>query len=121
MRRPVPLFVITALLVIPVFDTLRVFLGRMMKGYSPFKPDKTHIHHLFLVAGLNHRKTCYFLYSFALLLILIAIFVPNTDYMSTVIILMVVLFHIITEVLRVNQGVEKWLKVIRKMEKGELV
>lgn len=113
--------VITALLVIPVFDTLRVFLGRMMKGYSPFKPDKTHIHHLFLVAGLNHRKTCYFLYSFALLLILIAIFVPNTDYMSTVIILMVVLFHIITEVLRVNQGVEKWLKVIRKMEKGELV
>lgn len=113
--------IVTSLLIIPVFDTVRVFLGRMYKGISPFKADKTHIHHLFLIAGLNHRKTCYFLYSFSLLLLAIAFFAPFSTYISITIFLMVLLFNIITEILRINQGVEKWLKIIQKMEKGEML
>jgi len=46
-----------AVLIIPVFDTLRVFLMRVVRGKSPFSPDKTHIHHLMLKAGLNHMQT----------------------------------------------------------------
>ncbi len=113
--------IVTALLIIPVFDTVRVFMGRMFKGISPFKADKTHIHHLFLIAGLNHRKTCYFLYSFAFLLLIISFFAPIHTYISITIFLMVFLFNIITEILRINQGVEKWLKIIHKMEKGEVL
>ena len=33
-----------AVLSIPVFDTLRVMSSRMLKGRSPFHPDKTHLH-----------------------------------------------------------------------------
>ncbi len=46
-----------AVLIIPVFDTLRVFSTRILRGKSPFSPDKTHIHHLMLKAGLNHMQT----------------------------------------------------------------
>lgn len=46
-----------AVLIIPIFDTVRVFLMRMLRGKSPFSPDKTHIHHLMLKAGLNHMQT----------------------------------------------------------------
>lgn len=44
-------------LAIPVFDTLRVMVTRMLKGHSPFLPDKTHLHHLFIEAGFSHIGT----------------------------------------------------------------
>lgn len=43
-----------AVFCIPVFDTLRVFIMRMMRGKSPFRPDKTHLHHLFIDMGFSH-------------------------------------------------------------------
>lgn len=45
-----------AILMVPLADTLRVFSMRIMKGRSPFSPDRTHIHHLLLDRGLNHRE-----------------------------------------------------------------
>ena len=107
---------VTAILVIPVFDTWRVFASRIRKGISPFKADKTHIHHLFLIAGLDHRKTSISLYCFELLLILLAFFLTNSTGVSIIIFLMVALFHGITVVLHINQEMEKWLAVIKKME-----
>ena len=46
-----------AVLSIPVFDTLRVMSTRIMKRKSPFHPDKTHLHHLFLELGFSHIGT----------------------------------------------------------------
>jgi len=43
-----------AVLCIPVFDTLRVMTARMARGRSPFKPDKSHLHHLFIDMGFSH-------------------------------------------------------------------
>ena len=43
-----------AVLCIPVFDTLRVMTARMVRGRSPFKPDKSHLHHLFIDMGFSH-------------------------------------------------------------------
>ena len=40
-----PVFVL-GIVLIPVFDTVRVFATRIWMGKSPFSPDKTHIHHL---------------------------------------------------------------------------
>lgn len=39
---------------IPVFDTLRVMMMRILRGRSPFSPDKTHLHHLFIEMGFSH-------------------------------------------------------------------
>lgn len=45
-----------AVLILPIFDTLRVFLHRLAKGKSPFHPDRSHIHHQLLDAGLSHMQ-----------------------------------------------------------------
>ena len=39
---------------VPLFDTLRVMFMRMARGVSPFRPDKTHLHHLFIDMGFSH-------------------------------------------------------------------
>ena len=46
-----------AILILPLFDTLRVFAIRMMRGRSPFTADRNHIHHYLLALNLTHRQT----------------------------------------------------------------
>ena len=46
-----------AVLSIPVFDTLRVMSSRILRGKSPFHPDKTHLHHMFIDLGYSHTGT----------------------------------------------------------------
>lgn len=43
-----------AVMAIPVFDTVRVMTERIVKGKSPFEPDTTHLHHLFIKIGYSH-------------------------------------------------------------------
>ena len=45
-----------SILFIPLLDTLRVFGFRILRGRSPFKGDKNHIHHMMLRLGFSHRK-----------------------------------------------------------------
>ena len=45
-----------AILIIPLFDTLRVFSLRAMRGKSPFQPDRTHIHHILIDLGCSHMQ-----------------------------------------------------------------
>lgn len=46
-----------AVLAIPIFDTLRVMSARIVRGTSPFHPDKTHLHHLLFDMGFSHVGT----------------------------------------------------------------
>ena len=50
-----------AVLCIPVFDTVRVMTMRILRGSSPFKPDKTHLHHLFIDMGFSHLGAALFI------------------------------------------------------------
>lgn len=42
-------------LIVPCFDVVRVYMLRIRQHRSPFLPDKTHIHHKLLAAGLKPR------------------------------------------------------------------
>ena len=42
------------ILMIPLFDTLRVFLLRTIRTGNPFKADRNHLHHLLLNLKLSH-------------------------------------------------------------------
>ena len=46
-----------AVLSIPVFDTVMVMGVRMLKGRSPFSPDKGHLHHLLFSIHFSHVGT----------------------------------------------------------------
>jgi len=61
-----------AILIIPVYDTIRVVFLRLLHRQSPFKPDKRHIHHLFLEAGFSHMQTTFILSGINVLFILFA-------------------------------------------------
>lgn len=52
-----------AILILPLFDTIRVFALRIMNGLSPFRPDKNHIHHAVLNLGMNNVNTLLILMS----------------------------------------------------------
>lgn len=51
-----PVFVL-GIVMVPVFDTLRVFAMRTWRGSSPFQADRTHIHHLLTNNGFSHVFT----------------------------------------------------------------
>jgi len=53
---------------VPVMDTLAVIYRRLKRGESPFTPDRTHIHHLLMKAGLGPRPTLACLVAFAAVL-----------------------------------------------------
>ena len=46
-----------AVLIGPIFDTVRVFVIRISNGTSPFNADRNHIHHRMLRLGFNHLQT----------------------------------------------------------------
>jgi UDP-GlcNAc:undecaprenyl-phosphate/decaprenyl-phosphate GlcNAc-1-phosphate transferase len=54
---PHALIFVAGIVLIPVFDTLRVFAVRIWNGKSPFAADKTHIHHLLTNQGFSHGFT----------------------------------------------------------------
>lgn len=41
------------ILILPIFDTLRVFSIRVFNGKWPFHPDRNHLHHKLLALGLS--------------------------------------------------------------------
>ncbi|MDU8924361.1 UDP-N-acetylglucosamine--undecaprenyl-phosphate N-acetylglucosaminephosphotransferase [Pasteurellaceae bacterium LIM206] len=53
-----PMNPVTALwiIAIPLIDMVAVIYRRLRKGKSPFKPDRLHVHHLMVRAGLTSRQ-----------------------------------------------------------------
>ncbi|WP_417538242.1 UDP-N-acetylglucosamine--undecaprenyl-phosphate N-acetylglucosaminephosphotransferase [Marinomonas sp.] len=49
---------VTALWIIamPLMDMAAIMFRRVMKGESPFKPDRDHLHHIFMRAGFSSRQ-----------------------------------------------------------------
>ena len=54
----------------PVLDTLRVMIMRMCRGCSPFKADKTHLHHALVEKGLSHLLTTLIIIGLNLLVVI---------------------------------------------------
>lgn len=71
-----PAFAI-AVLIIPVFDTLRVFTLRILSGKSPFLADRNHIHHKLLDLGLSHIQTSMVLISTNIAFIVLAFYLQE--------------------------------------------
>lgn len=52
---------------IPVFDIFSVTIRRILKRKNPFKPDKTHLHHLLIDLGINNYFSLLIISSIAIL------------------------------------------------------
>lgn len=47
---------------LPLIDTTTVFIQRILKKQSPFRPDRSHLHHQLMNIGLSHVETVVFIY-----------------------------------------------------------
>jgi UDP-GlcNAc:undecaprenyl-phosphate GlcNAc-1-phosphate transferase len=68
-----------ALMIYPLFDTMRVFVKRILRGTHPMKADKSHIHHFLLRSGMSHQKVTIIISSVQLILLIITIFISSLD------------------------------------------
>ncbi|MDR2466614.1 MAG: undecaprenyl/decaprenyl-phosphate alpha-N-acetylglucosaminyl 1-phosphate transferase [Prevotellaceae bacterium] len=66
-------------LVLPMFDTLRVFVIRAMQGKSPFLADKNHLHHMFLSLGFNHKQSTGIMLTISVAYIFAGLLLQNTS------------------------------------------
>lgn len=60
------------ILIIPIFDTVRVFFIRIVKGISPFIADRNHLHHRLIDIGLSHTQAALALSGVNLVFVLLA-------------------------------------------------
>jgi UDP-N-acetylmuramyl pentapeptide phosphotransferase/UDP-N-acetylglucosamine-1-phosphate transferase len=72
------------ILFVPLFDTTRVFLARMLAGRSPFSSDKNHIHHRVLALGFSQINTVLLL---ALLQLLVTLLVIHFAYLGNLLLM----------------------------------
>lgn len=66
-----------AILFIPLLDTLRVFGLRILKGISPFTPDRNHIHHILLRNNISKLNVVIILFGINAILIVTVILLLN--------------------------------------------
>ena len=74
--------VMIAVLIFPLFDLLRIFTLRIMKGRSPFSADRNHIHHLFIDSGISHRRSSFYIILLNMAAILIAWLMRNESILT---------------------------------------
>lgn len=68
-----------AVLIVPLYDTLRVFIIRILNKQSPFKADRNHIHHWLIKIGLSHAQVSFTLYATNVLFITVAFVLRKND------------------------------------------
>jgi UDP-N-acetylmuramyl pentapeptide phosphotransferase/UDP-N-acetylglucosamine-1-phosphate transferase len=99
------LMIALAPMLIPCYDVVRVYIGRLRDHKNPFLPDKTHIHHKMLAAGMTQRITMVSIVSFSLVLSVILIYLSNHIDINLLIILSIIIFCVINTIL--NRRIHK--------------
>ncbi|MFI5195834.1 MAG: glycosyltransferase family 4 protein [Chitinophagales bacterium] len=77
------MILVTAMLFLPVFDALRVFILRVSRGISPLKADRTHLHYYLLDAGFTHSQSVLIILTIHVLLIGVAYLMQDMNALLT--------------------------------------
>ncbi|MCJ8292209.1 MAG: undecaprenyl/decaprenyl-phosphate alpha-N-acetylglucosaminyl 1-phosphate transferase [Crocinitomicaceae bacterium] len=74
-----PQFIAIALTVLlfPMLDLIRLFIGRSIIWKEPFKADKNHYHHLLLKLKWNHRRTTLLIYGLHAAIVIVTVVLSN--------------------------------------------
>jgi len=73
-----PLIAIS-ILIVPLFDTARVFAIRIANKKAPFSPDRNHTHHVLIdYWGLTHKQASFIIGCFNLLFVILFIVLGST-------------------------------------------
>ena len=118
-RAQLPLF-LTAVLFVPLLDTMRVMFLRLTKGVSMFKPDRNHLHHIIVDFGLSHRKASFFIGFVNFFVALIMFFVIQKFNSFQSLFILVLLFFIAIMILFLMNKNKTALRLKIKIKKSML-
>ncbi len=107
---------VIGVLALPVADSLRVYRKRIKTGYSPFRADKTHFHHLVLYLGLNHKIASVMIIGLSFCIVVLSVLFGSIFSITLSISSILLLFILISSILTLNRQINIWKKKIGKME-----
>lgn len=119
-----PIAVVVGILIIPLFDTIRVFTTRIIRGESPLRPDRRHIHHLLIDSGFSHMEATIILGIANLLFVSMVFYLDGEIGLHYLLALEIGLALLLTfflhrNVRRINAGISAQSIVKAKTELGE--
>ena len=97
---------VTALWIVavPLIDMAAIMIRRICKGESPFKPDREHLHHIFMRAGATPKQTLLIISAISLCMTLTGIYLEQVSETLSFILYIVVFLiysYLITHIWRV--------------------
>lgn len=89
-----------AIISIPIFDMVWLFIGRILQKKSPFAPDMNHIHHKLLKLGFSHLVSTLILVALNLIFILsaYALYSVNNNAVLAILIIMAIFFAFLPKI-----------------------
>ncbi|MFC2112976.1 MraY family glycosyltransferase [Bacteroidota bacterium] len=84
-----PLAFILAVLVVPLFDTLRIVIVRIIRRRSPLQPDRMHIHYRLVDVGLTHLQSSGILLGISLAFIFLVVLLQGLGEIPLIIVLLI--------------------------------
>ena len=95
-----------AILIVPLFDALRVFIIRVSKGVSPLSPDRNHIHHNLSDLGYGHRRTSLYICLANLFFIGVVVMIRDlgVNYILLIILLLAIILSMIPIWMKKRRG-----------------
>ncbi|MDH7446372.1 glycosyltransferase family 4 protein [Aquimarina sp. 2201CG14-23] len=76
----VPLIAIS-ILIVPLFDTARVFTIRLANKKSPFSPDRNHTHHILIdYFKISHKRASFVIGGFNLIFVILFVILGSASY-----------------------------------------
>lgn len=107
------------LIAVPLMDMLAIMVRRIVKRQSPFKPDRDHLHHIFMRAGFTPREALAVIATIAIVLaalgiILEVLMVPEV----IVFLLYLVVFSVYGFMLKNAWTLVSWVRHKRGIEKA---
>lgn len=102
-----------SILIVPLFDMIRVFITRLLRAQSLFQADRRHIHHLLLDAGLSHIGATSILFLLNMLIITLAFSLHNKMNMHGLLVLELGIISVFTYSFHIynrNQNKKKYTK-----------
>ena len=99
-----------SLLILPIYDTLRVFTIRFINGKNPLDPDRNHLHHGLLKLGMNHAQATLTLLSFNAIILAIALLLSVVLQNGELILTITSIIALVTMVFEYKLSKLKYLK-----------
>ena len=111
--------VVIAFFTIPTLDSLRVYKNRIKIGKSPFEADRTHLHHLFLSLGLDHKMIVFLIVMFVVFVLIMVVELSQFLTFTLIVWLAFSSFMVLAKILTLFKDLNYWKDKISQLESTE--